>query len=209
MAFGRERARTSEGLFPFTRQRVAFPHSLGGHCSEWWPGRGQSHSQPCLGARRAANVAPAVAGDRNPQSPLCCQRHQWALAACTVCSRRWHEPLAMLWLVVLVPANSSAVSATHSSPRAGRWCQNSQREICVTENLNWCYREAREGSLSFLSMYKELPEEWLSWDLRCLGIRTSDSKGNPVLLVVAHPFSSEESQVSWFWEWNDAMSNRL
>lgn len=188
MAFGRERARTSEGLFPFTRQRVAFPHSLGGHCSEWWPGRGQSHSQPCLGARRAANVAPAVAGDRNPQSPLCCQRHQWALAACTVCSRRWHEPLAMLWLVVLVPANSSAASATHSSPRAGRWCQTSQREICVTENLNWCYREAREGSLSFLSMYKELTWGMVELRPQMFGNKNKWLKGESSAACCSPPF---------------------
>lgn len=79
MAFVRVRMRTSEGLFPFTRLRVAFLNSLGGHFTEWWPGGGESHSQPCLGARRAAEVAPAVAGGRGPQSPLCCQ------STCSLC----------------------------------------------------------------------------------------------------------------------------
>lgn len=74
---------------------MACPHSLGGHCTEWWPGGGQSHSQPCLGARRAAKVAPAVAGDRSPQSPLCshgiCEHAQLGLSA-----QGGDEPSAML-----------------------------------------------------------------------------------------------------------------
>lgn len=155
MAFVRVRVRTSEGLFPFTRRRVAFLHSLGGHCTEWWPGGGESHSQLCLGARRAAEVAPAVAGGRGPQSALCCQRHLWALAARAVCQDvTWGlGQCCDSWCLCLQTAVPS--SATRSSPRAGKWCQTSQREVCVTSN--WCYRgEARAGSLSFLSMYKEL-----------------------------------------------------
>lgn len=85
MAFGRERVKASEGLFPFIRRRVAFPHSWRGLCTEWWPGGGQSHSQPCLGAGRAAQVAPAVGGDRSPQSHFAargtCEHSQLTLCA--------------------------------------------------------------------------------------------------------------------------------
>lgn len=147
MAFGRERARTSEVLFPLIRQRVAFPHSLGGHCSEWWPGGGESHSQPCLGARRHLQLLVAEALRAHFAARGICESSRIALSAQGGDVSPW--PCCDPWCLCLQTAAPS--SATHSSARAGRWCQTSQREVCVT--LNWCYRgEARAGSF-FLSFF--------------------------------------------------------
>lgn len=151
MAFGRERERTSEGLFPFIRWRMACPHSLGGHCTEWWPGGGQSHSQPCLGARRAAKVAPAVAGDRSPQSPLCshgiCEHAQLGLSA-----QGGDEPSAMLWLVVLVPATITAIIYNPLLSQSRKMVSNS----CYFELVLQRSQSRVSFLLSFLSMHKQL-----------------------------------------------------
>lgn len=49
----------------------------------WWQGRGECHGQPCLGGRRAAKVAHAVAAGRDPQSPMWRQRDLQVLTAGT------------------------------------------------------------------------------------------------------------------------------
>lgn len=142
-------------------------------------------------------MAPAVAGDRSPQEPTL--QPEASVSTCSLGrlskEGKRSRPCCNSWCLCLEPAVPS--SATRSSPKAGRWCQTSQREIRVT--LNWCYKEARAGSLScFLSCPCIKNEEWLRRDLRCLGIRTSDSKGNIVLLVVPQPFGSEESRYPHF-----------
>lgn len=146
MAFGRERTRTSGGLFPFIRQRVAFPHSLGGHCTEWWPGGGQSH-QPCLGARRAAKVAPAAAGDRAPFAARGVCEHS-LLAPSAQGGDGSPRPCCDSWCSCLQTAVPS--SATHSSPRAETWCQTSQRKFVL---LGIVATEARAGSPSFFLVH--------------------------------------------------------
>lgn len=152
MAFVRVRVRTSEGLFPFSRRRVAFSHSLGGHCTEWWPGGGESHSQLCLGARRAAEVAPAVAGGRGPQSALCCQRHLWDLQL-TMSVRMWRE--------------ASASAVTHGACACKQQCHHLQ-PAPLPEQENGVKPPKGKSVLLRIGVTEEKPEQDLFLSCPCI-----------------------------------------